>query len=92
MPVPLADGQMIVGGAPISTSYQNKPINLGSFNNDGGKGASVIDFSGGDSIVNPTDTSTTGTSSDTESNPLPSEAMPGSLIEFYDARVEYMQR
>lgn len=92
MPVPLAYGQMIVGGAPISTSYQNKPINLGSFNNAGGTGASIIDFSAGDSLINPTDTSTTGTSSDTESNPLPSEAMPGTLIEFHDSRVEYMQR
>ena len=83
---------MIVGGAPISTSYQNQPINLGSFNNDGGTGASIIDFSAGDSLVNPTDTSTTGTSSDTESNPLPSEAMPETLIELEDARMEYMQR
>tara|TARA_Y100001937_G_scaffold9541_1_gene11756 strand:- start:4428 stop:5234 length:807 start_codon:yes stop_codon:yes gene_type:complete len=92
IPVPLAYGQMIVGGAPISVSYQNQPINLGSFNNDGGTGASIIDFSAGDSLVNPTDTSTTGTSSDTESNPLPSEAMPGTLIEFHDSRVEYMQK
>ena len=65
MPVPLAYGELVIGGSPISVNYDTKPIVIGSYTNtDDDEGKMLIDYTGGEYIAPKAD-ETTVTSEDT---------------------------
>jgi len=62
MPVPLAYGELIIGGTPISVNYDNRPIAIGTYTNSDDEGKTLIDYTGG-AYVPPSNDATTTTSS-----------------------------
>ena len=65
MPVPLAYGELVIGGTPISVNYDNRPIAIGSYTNvDDDEGKVVIDYTGGEYIPPKADETTVTTTDD----------------------------
>ena len=56
MPVPLAYGELLVGGAPISVNYDTKPIKFGTYTNtQSDDGKIPFDYTAGNVVVPPID-------------------------------------
>ena len=67
MAVPLAYGELVVGGTPISINYDTKPIVIGSYTNaEDDEGKMLIDYTGGVYIPPKTDETTVTTSEDSD--------------------------
>ena len=65
MPVPLAYGELVIGGTPISVNFDNRPIAIGSYTNvDDDEGKVVIDYTGGEYIPPKADETTVTTTDD----------------------------
>ena len=65
MPVPLAYGELVIGGTPISINYDTKPIVIGSYTNvDDDEGKVLIDYTGGEYIPPKADETTVTTTDD----------------------------
>lgn len=67
MAVPLAYGELVIGGSPISINYDTKPIVIGSYTNaEDDEGKMLIDYTGGQYIPPKTDETTTTSSEDSD--------------------------
>lgn len=65
MPVPLAYGELVIGGTPISVNFDNRPIAIGSYTNtDDDEGKVLIDYTGGEYIPPKADETTVTTTDD----------------------------
>ena len=65
MAVPLAYGELVIGGSPISINYDTKPIVIGSYTNaEDDEGKMLIDYTGGEYIPPKTDETTVTTTED----------------------------
>ena len=72
MPVPLAYGELVVGGAPISVNYDTKPIKFGTYTNtQSDDGKIPFDYTAGNVVVPPVDYPPSDPG--TESYPLPAD-------------------
>ena len=65
MAVPLAYGELVIGGTPISVNFDNRPIAIGSYTNtDDDEGKVLIDYTGGEYIPPKADETTVTTTDD----------------------------
>ena len=72
MPVPLAYGELVVGGAPISVNYDTKPIKFGTYTNtQSDDGKIPFDYTAGNVVVPPVDYPPSDPG--TDSYPLPAD-------------------
>ena len=89
MPVPLAYGELVVGGAPISVNYDTKPIKFGTYTNtQSDDGKIPFDYTAGNIVIPPTDNPP---SDPVDSYPVPTDPqLPDYDLTLPDDGVEFL--